>query len=122
MAGRPAGNTTNDSKPKAPNHDSQGQFARHWQLSTADHNLTLYGFRRFKTSHLLNLRLLEEEIGKLDRMVYQAGLSLGLEISSEDRLGLNYCTQDKESVNFEAMLQDGSMGKLRRLLKEYGED
>lgn len=121
MAERPAGNTTNGSNPGGPTNNAQGHFARNWQLSTADHNLTLYGFRRFKTSHLLNLRLLEDEIGKLDRMVFQAGLGLGLEISPEDRLGLNYCRLDKESVDFEKLLQDGSMEKLRQLLKDYGE-
>jgi len=34
--------------------------------NTEDNNLTLHGFRRFKTTHLVNLRFLEEEIAELD--------------------------------------------------------
>jgi len=38
--------------------------------STADNNLTLHGFRRFKTTYLLNLRFLEEEIAQMDYTLY----------------------------------------------------
>jgi hypothetical protein len=46
--------------------DSEATFRKLWKHSTEDNNLALYGFRRFKTSHLLNLRYLEEEISRLD--------------------------------------------------------
>jgi hypothetical protein len=52
--------------------------------STADNNLTLHGFRRFKTTHLLNLRYLEDEVAQMDHTLYQAGLSLNLSPSSAD--------------------------------------
>ena len=35
-----------------------------WSNVTDDNALTLYGFRRFRTTHLLNPRLLETEIDK----------------------------------------------------------
>jgi hypothetical protein len=47
-----------------------GQFRGHWQSSTTDSNLTLHVFRRFKTTHLLNLRFLEGEIADLDHVIY----------------------------------------------------
>jgi hypothetical protein len=50
--------------------------------STADNNLTLHGFRRSKTTHLLNLRYLEDEVAQIDHTLYQAGLSLNLSPSS----------------------------------------
>ncbi|KAF2658060.1 hypothetical protein K491DRAFT_574418, partial [Lophiostoma macrostomum CBS 122681] len=52
-------------------------------------------FRRFKTTHLLNLRYLENEIVGMDHTIYQAGLSLSLSPSSEDRLGLGHARKDK---------------------------
>jgi hypothetical protein len=62
------------------------EFRKCWTISTADDNLTLHGFLRFKTTHLLNLRFLENEITHMDHTLYQAGLGLGLETSSTDRL------------------------------------
>ncbi|KAL3965724.1 hypothetical protein ACCO45_000032 [Purpureocillium lilacinum] len=61
------------------------QFRSHWQASTADSNLTLHGFRRFKTTHLLNLRYLEAEIAELDHLLYQVSLSLDLGPSERKR-------------------------------------
>ena len=46
------------------------RFPLLWQRSTEDNNLALHGFRRFKTTHLLNLRFLEEEIADLDHAIY----------------------------------------------------
>jgi hypothetical protein len=42
------------------------EFAKYWRTATDDHNETLHGFRRFKTTQLLNLRFLEDEIEELD--------------------------------------------------------
>ena len=70
------------------------QFSRHWQSSTNNINLTLHSFRRFKTTHLLNLLFLEDEIAKLDYTAYQAGLTLGIDPMSSDRLGLKHSIRD----------------------------
>ncbi|KAI0569987.1 hypothetical protein Alg130_11403 [Pyrenophora tritici-repentis] len=45
-------------------------FRKCWIVSTADNNLTLPGFRRFKITQLLNLRLLENDITDMDHTVY----------------------------------------------------
>lgn len=97
------------------------EFSRHWQTSTADGNLSLYGFRRFKTAHLLNLRFLEAEIAELDRIIYQLGLGLNIEPSTVDRLGLQHATRDKSPPSLDEKLSTDLLRKLRRLLKEYGE-
>ena len=96
-----------------------GQFRGHWQSSTADNNLTLHGFRRFKTTHLLNLRFLESEIADLDHGIYQVGLSLGLSLSHEDRLGLRQSKVDKNPPGLETINQ-ALILKLRDLLRQYG--
>ncbi|KAK0617665.1 hypothetical protein B0T14DRAFT_590498, partial [Immersiella caudata] len=51
-------------------------------------------FRRFKTSHLLNLRFLESEVAELDHKTFQAGLSLGGQPSPAERLGLGHSKRD----------------------------
>jgi hypothetical protein len=96
------------------------QFSDHWQASTADSNLTLHGFRRFKTTHLLNLRFLEAEIAEIDHILYQLGLSLNVEPSSTDRLGLKHCKKDETPPSTKQVLSKKLIQKLRRLLKEYG--
>jgi hypothetical protein len=68
--------------------DLASAFRKCWVASTADNNLTLHGFRRFKTTQLLNLRFLGNEIADMDHIVYQAGFGLGLSPSPDDRLGL----------------------------------
>lgn len=98
----------------------QEQFSSHWQASTADSNLTLHGFRRFKTTHLLNLRYLEAEISETDHLLYQLGLSLDLEPSADDRLGLKHCKRDTKVPPIDKVVSKKLLGKLRRLLKEYG--
>lgn len=95
-------------------------FRRCWITSTADNNLTLHGFRRFKTTHLLNLRLLEYEIAEMDRTVYQAGLSLGLDPSSTDRLGLNHCEKVPNPPSIEDVITEEFVSRLRDLLRQYG--
>jgi len=105
----------------APHADNVAQeFTKHWQNATADSNLTLHGFRRFKTSHLINLRYLEEEMAVLDNVIYEAGLSLDLSPSSEDRLALRYRKRDKNAPLIEETITRETILKLRSLIKEYG--
>ena len=87
--------------------------------ATSDNRLTLFGFRRFRTSHLLNLRLLESEIETLDHAVFQNGLELE-HLPVLNRLGLKHAKKEVASAvrNF-----DGDrhlVPRLRALIKEYG--
>jgi hypothetical protein len=95
-------------------------FQTVWQKSTEGNNLSLYGFRRFKTTHLLNLRFLEEEIANLDHKIYQAGLKLNIEPSSDDRLGLRHCRRDQDSPPLMEVVTPELILNLRHLIKEYG--
>ena len=97
-------------------------FPKVWSQSTNDKNLTLYGFRRFKTSHLVNLRYLEEEISECDRRIYQAGLRLDIdkERRKADRLGLQYSHRDSDVPDLQDTITDSMVLKMRSLLKEYG--
>ncbi|RII22703.1 hypothetical protein CUC08_Gglean013421 [Alternaria sp. MG1] len=94
-------------------------FRRCWVASTADNNLTLHGFRRFKTTQLLNLRFLENEIAEMDHIVYQAGLSLGLSPSPGDRLGLQHSKRDADVPKINDVITQEFISKLRDLIKEY---
>lgn len=96
------------------------QFCAHWQNSTDDNNLTLHGFRRFKTTHLLNLRFLESEIAELDHVIYQAGLSLDLSPSAKDRLGLRHVRRDEKAPSLAETINRELILKLRDLLSQYG--
>ena len=97
-------------------------FRQLWVKVTDDNGLTLHGFRRFKTSHLLNLRFLEEEIAKLDRQVYQAGLKLELKKSTTvDKLGLQHAKRDANALRADEVMDQSLVLKLRELLKQYGE-
>lgn len=95
-------------------------FEKVWASSTEDNNLTLYGFRRFKTTHLLNLRLLEEEIDRVDHQIYQAGLKLGMDPTPADRLGLKHCKKDEHALRPEDVMDKELILKLRDLLRQYG--
>jgi hypothetical protein len=95
-------------------------FRTAWSASTADNNLTLHGFRRFKTTHLLNLRFLEDEIAQMDHTLYQAGLSLNLSPSSADRLGLRHSKRDPSIPKIDEVVTPEFMLRLRDLLKQYG--
>jgi hypothetical protein len=95
-------------------------FAKAWASSTEDNDLSLYGFRRFKTTHLMNLRLLEEEIYRMDHQIYQAGLKLGIDRTPRDRLGLKYCKLDEHSLSTEEVMDEKFVLKLRDLIKQYG--
>ncbi|ORY67657.1 uncharacterized protein BCR38DRAFT_337104 [Pseudomassariella vexata] len=101
--------------------DATAKFRKHWQSATADSNLTLHGFRRFKTSHLLNLRFLEDEIAELDHVIYQAGLSLNVDRSPTDRLGLRHSKRDKNVPRADAIITRGLVLRLRDLIKQYDE-
>ncbi|KAF2494970.1 hypothetical protein BU16DRAFT_573185 [Lophium mytilinum] len=96
-------------------------FRKGWIASTSDNNLTLHGFRRFKTTHLLNLRLLENEIADMDHVIYQSGLSLGLSASFTDRLGLNHSKKDANIPKIDDAITPEFVLKLRDLLKQYDE-
>lgn len=97
------------------------KFQKAWQAASAHSDVALYGFRRFKTSHLINLRFLEDEIAELDHVIYQTGLALGLNNCPANRLGLKYCRRDapvpgkvRDTIPTEAI------SRLRHLLRDYG--
>lgn len=96
-------------------------FTKLWPIATDDNPLTLFGFRRFRTTHLLNLRFLEEEIAGLDRKFYQAGLQLDVKIVGNDKLGVGCARRDKNALKADDFLDEGLVLKLRDLLKQYGE-
>lgn len=100
--------------------DKHKLFEKMWAASTEDNNTTLYGFRRFKTTHLLNLRLLEEEIDQMDHRIYQAGLNLGLNLTASDRLGLKHSIRDNRSLRPEDVLDEQLVHTLRDLIRQYG--
>jgi hypothetical protein len=109
------------SQTEPPNHnDITDIFRSCWATSTADNNLTLHGFRRFKTTHLLNLRFLEVEIAEMDHTIYQAGLSLDLSPSSTDRLGLKHSKRDSNILNINDRITQEFILKLRDLIRQYG--
>lgn len=95
-------------------------FRKNWQTATDDNNLTLYGFRRFKTSHLLNLRFLEDRIAELDHILYQAGLSLNTDHTPANRLGLEHCKKDSQVPSIASTITTELVSELRDLIKQYG--
>ncbi|KAI0121252.1 hypothetical protein BJ170DRAFT_645604 [Xylariales sp. AK1849] len=97
------------------------QFRRLWPNVIDDSNLTLHGFRRFKTTHLLNLRFLENEIAELDHIIYQAGLSLDHSLSSTDRLGLRNSRRDSAVPDISETITRELVSKVRELIKQYDE-
>lgn len=109
-----------DNTPSTEYSDHYRLFERLWTSSTEDNNLSLYAFRRFKTTHLLNLRLLEDEISQIDHQIYQTGLSLDLGPTSADRLGLKHCKRDKNALRPEELIEENTKLKLRDLLRQYG--
>jgi hypothetical protein len=107
------------SRRKAENLEIQGVFRKESPTITSPEPPTLFGFRRFQTTHLLNLRLLENEILAIDYKVFQAGLSLGGEVRSDDLLALAHIERDVGETALSAM-DKGLTNRLRGLLKEYG--
>ncbi|KAH0533250.1 hypothetical protein TsFJ059_001839 [Trichoderma semiorbis] len=108
-------------EPIQPRQSLSEQFPNHWQASTADSNLTLHGFRRFKTTHLLNLRYLEAEVAEIDHLIYQLGLSLNVEPSTTDRLGLKHCKRDEILPSTDEAVSKELIQRLRQSLKQYDE-
>jgi hypothetical protein len=113
-------NESRSERVHAGKSDDYRLFEKVWASSTEDNNLTLYGFRRFKTTHLLNLRLLEEEIDRIDHQVYQAGLKLGMDPTPADRLGLKHCKKDEHALHPVDVMDEQLILKLRDLLRQYG--
>lgn len=95
-------------------------FVKIWRIATADKNMTMHGFRRFKTSHLVNLRLLEHELEQLDREVFQAGMKLEAPISKIDRLGLGQSRRDRDAKAASEVINRETVMRLRSLVQEYG--
>lgn len=115
-----ASDAQKDSRDGNEDSETARLFRNLWSNITDDNALTLFGFRRFRTTHLLNLRLLETEIDNIDHKIYQAGLSLGLPSTSADKLGLKQSKRDERTPSPEEVLKPELVSKLRRLLKEYG--
>ncbi|KAI1350082.1 hypothetical protein F5Y01DRAFT_165552 [Xylaria sp. FL0043] len=103
------------------NDNSAQEFPKHWERVTADNGLTRHGFRRFKTTQLINLRFLEDEIAALDHIIYKAGLSLGLDPSSSDGLGLRDNLRDTDAAQVKERITQEMVLKLRSLIKEYND-
>lgn len=109
-----------------PPDDRHGQpelasmFRRFWCATTDDSRLTLFGFRRFRTAHLLNLRFLEDEIHKIDHDIFQAGLQLDVPYTAGDRLGLKHGRRDGRALGVEELIKPEVISRLRDLLKQYG--
>lgn len=120
--------STVNTKPKLPqkpspcpeSKDTAYLFRKLWPRATDDNRLTLFGFQRFRTSHLLNLRFLEDEIHKLDHQIYQAGLNLELPLTKDDRLGLRHGKRDANAQGMEKSISQGLILRLRELIKQYG--
>ncbi|KAL8668688.1 MAG: hypothetical protein Q9168_006693 [Polycauliona sp. 1 TL-2023] len=102
--------------------DAVTTFRKAWHDATDDNYLTLFGFRRFRTAHLLNLRFLEQELDKIDHQIFQAGLSLDNSHKVIDRLALKQAKRDGNMEGrLENMIDDGLSNRLRCLLKQYDE-
>lgn len=110
-------------QPQLPRPESMlaRDFRTHWSSSTDDNELSLFSYRRFRSSHLINLRFLEAEISKIDREIYQAGLQLGIDAERRDILGLRSATRDANVPSIEETITQEKILELRRLLKEYDE-
>jgi hypothetical protein len=93
----------------------QDMFSKVWPAVTDPNPLVLFGFRRFRTSHLLNLRALEHEILEIDHQVFQAGLQLG-RAPKRDRLALDHAEKD----TLVPVLDRERLERLRSLLQQYG--
>ena len=95
-------------------------FRKLWCNATDDNYFTLYGFRRFRTAHLLNLRFLEDEIDKIDHKIFQAGMKLGYSPGIKDKLGLRHGKKDLDAQGADDVVNQELVLKLRDLLKQYG--
>lgn len=105
---------TNCAPTDQPLHNYAQSFPQHWLGSIADDMISKFGFRRFQTSQLLNIRFLEGEIAELDRQIYKAGLNLN---PSALRFGQVIIGEQVPAAN-EVITKENVL-TLRRLLKEY---
>jgi len=99
----------------------QDMFSKVWPAVTDPNPLVLFGFRRFRTSHLLNLRALEHEILEIDHQVFQADLQLGKPAPRRDRLALDHAEKDTPADATGGHVFDREkLERLRSLLQRYG--
>ena len=99
-------------------------FQKLWPDITSDNRLSLFGFRRYRTTHLFNLRLLEADINEIDHELYQTGLQLDSTFDGQhtlDRLGLKQAKRDMDRRDVEHVVDRALIMRLRSLIKEYGE-
>ncbi|KAL9028633.1 MAG: hypothetical protein Q9180_007135, partial [Flavoplaca navasiana] len=110
--------TTVQKRPVAS--DTMSTFRKAWYDATDDNYLTLFGFRRFRTAHLLNLRFLEQDIDKIDHQLYQAGLDFDNSHNIIHRLALKQAKRDGSlKGNMEGITNEKFIKRLRCLLKQY---
>lgn len=68
----------------------------------------------------MNLRFLEDEIAELDHVIYQAGLTLGIDHAPSNKLGLKYCKKDANVPVIDATITEDLVLRFRSLLAQYG--
>ena len=95
-------------------------FSKLWRHVTDDSSLIIYGFRRFKTTHSINLRFLEAEIDKKDHTIFHVGLSLGYSPTKIDRLRLRYAKTYASLHHSQGTVDQALLSRLRKLIKQYG--
>lgn len=121
MDSKPITQSPQCSHDNSPEADGKAkQFLKHWQSSTDANNITLHGFRRYKTTHLMNLRYLEDEISVLDHKIYQAGMNFGPDPGPYDRLGLKHAKRDMNVPDVKEVTNQNFILKLRELIQQYG--
>jgi hypothetical protein len=94
-------------------------FVKNWKICTSPERVSLFGFRRFQTSQLLNLRFLEEEIADLDEDMYHAGLKLATPDRRNDRLGLRGAQRLADDGENVIIVTPAKVQRLRAVLKDY---
>ena len=114
------GNGFDPKRDLTPLDNNYNIFRGIWPDVTSDNRLTLFGFRRYRTAHLLNLRFLEAEIDRLDHELYQAGLQLNYQPGTLDRLGLKHAKRDAQGSKLPKIVNESLVLRLRALIKEYG--
>ena len=98
-------------------------FRSFWSDVTSDNRLTLFGFQRYRTTHLFNLRFLEAEINEINHKLYQTGLQLDSTFDGQralNRLGLRQAKRDTDRREVEYVVDRALVLRLRSLIKEYG--
>lgn len=99
-------------------------FRKVWREITSNNHLTLFEFRKYQTTHLINLRFLKAKIDKIDHDLYQADLQLNQSFDREhtiDRLDLKQAKKDDKRVKMKEVMNETLILRLRSLIKEYDE-